>query len=227
MDAQTKTSSPGEPRTFSRTRSQLYNAFAEKCSAACIETAQTLIGHISNVSRTTYPGSPWYSCYYVYHAAIVVILADIHSSELNQLNHSNLRESWRACESFFCRMSEHNPDTYRYFRRLESLSSFNEPTCTTSSLTPSCSASGGESIVLKPAEATNGLRRANSPTTEEIIVHHITDFCPDPNMALGSGDAWFAASAQPSNMELEPSLCDDQLWTLAGFSAMDAGSMAL
>ncbi|KAJ0135873.1 hypothetical protein HZ326_21109 [Fusarium oxysporum f. sp. albedinis] len=63
MNAQAKTCSGEKPGDFSRTPSQLYDAFAEKCSTTCIEIAQALIDHIDNASKITYTGSPWYSCY--------------------------------------------------------------------------------------------------------------------------------------------------------------------
>ncbi|KAI3572677.1 fungal-specific transcription factor domain-containing protein [Fusarium oxysporum f. sp. albedinis] len=228
MNAQAKTCSGEKPGDFSRTPSQLYDAFAEKCSTTCIEIAQALIDHIDNASKITYTGSPWYSCYYVYHAAIVVILADGHCSGLHQVNHSNLHESWRACDNFFSRMSEHNPDMYRYFRRLESLSRFAEPTCASRSLTPGCLGSKRESNVAPKAPgATNDTPEADAQTFEEIIMRHNTDSHPYPAMLLGDGDAWFAPSAQFSDMEFEPALYDDQLWTIAGLSAMNADGMIL
>ncbi|KLO96717.1 transcription activator protein acu-15 [Fusarium fujikuroi] len=222
-DPRTKVSWVGEPRTFS---SQPYNAFIEKCCTVCIETAQTLIDHFSQTT-TTHPGSPWYSCYYVYHAAIIVVAADNHSSQLSHLNHKNLQESWRACESFFCRISRHNPDMYRYFHLLERLSGFKEPPHITNSLTPSSSASSSDSSIPKTSDRTGNLGRLESQTIEEMIEHHITDSYPEPDMSLGSGNDWCAPSNQSSNAGLETLLCDDQLWTLTEFCIMDAGSISI
>jgi hypothetical protein len=63
MSIQAKASAVKTTEDNSRPRSQLYGAFAEKCSVACIETARALISHISDASATTFSGSPWYNCY--------------------------------------------------------------------------------------------------------------------------------------------------------------------
>ena len=63
INTQAKTVSGENPRDTSRAKNQLHGAFAEKCSIACVETAQALIDHMNNDPDTTYSGLPWYSCY--------------------------------------------------------------------------------------------------------------------------------------------------------------------
>jgi hypothetical protein len=75
---------------------------------------------------------------------MVVILADLRSPELQQLDQSKLRESWRTSEDFFHRMAEHDPDTYAYFRGLETISRFIRTDGRSMSLHPPLSYSSGD-----------------------------------------------------------------------------------
>ncbi|KAH6700590.1 fungal-specific transcription factor domain-containing protein [Leptodontidium sp. MPI-SDFR-AT-0119] len=209
VNAQAKTPSEEKSRDTPRSQNQLHGAFAEICSIACIETAQALIDHVNNGSETAYGGPPWYSCYYIYHAAMVVILADISSQSLQQLNHGSLSESWRTCEDFFRRTSEHNPEIYQYFRGLESISRFVQP--------------------AYPRTIDNSMK-ANAPICEEhqeLIIDHITNSYLDPTMVPGLEAAQGGGLTQFSDIEFELGLGDDQVWTLAGLSAMNVSSMVI
>ncbi|KAH7142686.1 fungal-specific transcription factor domain-containing protein [Dactylonectria estremocensis] len=208
INAQAKTVSEEKLRDTSRARNKLLGAFTEKCSIACIETAQALIDHINNGSETTSCGLPWYSCYYIYHAAMVVILADLCSPGLKQLSHGGLCESWRTCEDFFRRMSEHDPESYRYFRRLESISRFIESTAFN--------------------RTTDDSMEESAPTCEErqeLIMDHITNSYLDPTVVLGLEEVQFGMPTQPN--DIESVLSDNQLWTLAGLSAMNVDNMVI
>ncbi|CAH0036989.1 unnamed protein product [Clonostachys rhizophaga] len=83
----------------------LNRAFVEKCSLACIGTAQALINHIN-----------------MYHAAMVIVLADTCYSDLHYPNHESFHKSWQMCQAFFHRMLERDSEASQYFRGLEYLS---------------------------------------------------------------------------------------------------------
>lgn len=74
INAQAKTVSEEKLRDTSRARNKLLGAFTEKCSIACIETAQALIDHINNGSETTSCGLPWYSCYCMAYLPVKVLV---------------------------------------------------------------------------------------------------------------------------------------------------------
>ncbi|KAH7141801.1 fungal-specific transcription factor domain-containing protein [Dactylonectria macrodidyma] len=208
MNAQAKTGSGEKPQDVSRAQNQLHCAFAEKCSAACVETAQILIDHVNNGSETTYSGIPWYSCYYIYHAAMVVILADLCSTGMQRLSHRSLSKSWQTCQDFFRRMAEHDSESYRYFRRLESISRFIE--------SASFNRTADDSM------------EASAPTCEErqeLIMDHITNSFLDPTMGLGLEETQLDMPTQPN--DIESVLCDNQLWTFAGLSAMNVDNMVI
>ncbi|KAH6971256.1 fungal-specific transcription factor domain-containing protein [Ilyonectria sp. MPI-CAGE-AT-0026] len=208
INTQAKTVSGEKSRDTSHARNQLHGAFAQTCSIACIETAQALIDHINNSSETTYSGLPWYSCYYIYHAAMVVILANICSPGLQQLSRGSLFESWRTCEDFFHRMSEHDPESYRYFQRLESISRFI-----------------GSAAFNR---TTDDSIEASAPTYEErqeLIMDHITNSYLDPTMVLSLEEVQFGMPTQLN--DVESVLSDNQLLTLAGLGVMDVDNMAI
>ncbi|KAH9213531.1 hypothetical protein DL95DRAFT_506356, partial [Leptodontidium sp. 2 PMI_412] len=230
VNAQAKTPSEEKSRDTPRSQNQLHGAFAEICSIACIETAQALIDHVNNGSETAYGGPPWYSCYYIYHAAMVVILADISSQSLQQLNHGSLSESWRTCEDFFRRTSEHNPEIYQYFRGLESISRFVQPAYPSRSHSRLFLYQGMKLMLSQTSGTIDNSMKANAPICEEhqeLIIDHITNSYLDPTMVPGLEAAQGGGLTQFSDIEFELGLGDDQVWTLAGLSAMNVSSMAI
>ncbi|CAH0003401.1 unnamed protein product, partial [Clonostachys byssicola] len=105
----------------------LNKAFVEKCSLACIATAQALINHISTTAGPIYGGSPWFTsysngCLDMYHAALVIIIADICYSDLDYPDHDSFHKSWKMCQDFFRRMLEYDSEVSQYFRGLEHIS---------------------------------------------------------------------------------------------------------
>ena len=66
-----------------------------------------------------------------------------------------------------------------------------------------------------------------SEERQELFLDHITNSYVDPTMALGLEEARFGAPIQSSDIELEPSLCDSQLWTFAGLAAMSGDGIGI
>lgn len=172
----------------------LNRAFVEKCSLACIGTAQALINHISTTARPIYGGSPWFTSYYMYHAAMVIILADICYSDLHYPNHDSYHKSWQMCQSFFHRMLERDSEASQYFRVLECLSR-------------SVGSMHETSEDNEAALESGTLRQWH----HDFAFDNIPSSALDQILTLADGELMLSMN---NDIGAEPSVNNNQLWTL-------------
>ncbi|SPO07721.1 uncharacterized protein DNG_10416 [Cephalotrichum gorgonifer] len=79
---------PSDARTNAsrNPRKSLPRVFAEQCSISCVENAQALVEHLNATSQGDETGAPWFNAYYVYHAAMVLILAGLYLEALREID---------------------------------------------------------------------------------------------------------------------------------------------
>ncbi|VUC27461.1 unnamed protein product [Clonostachys rosea] len=116
-----KIKAEGKPSWQEFSPNTLNKAFVEKCSLACISTAQALINHIDTTSGAVH-GDDTNGLLDMYHAAMVIILADLCYPDLHAPNRDSFHKSWQMCQSFFRRMLEYDSEASQYLRGLEHIS---------------------------------------------------------------------------------------------------------
>ncbi|CAH0046917.1 unnamed protein product [Clonostachys solani] len=172
----------------------LNRAFVEKCSLACIGTAQALINHISTTSGAIHGGSPWFTSYYMYHAAMVIILADICYSDLHYPNHDSFHKSWQMCQDFFSRMLEYDSEASQYFRGLEHISR-------------SIGSMHESSEDNEAALDSGSLQQWH----QEFTFYNVPNTSLDQILTLAGGELM---PSMNNEIGAEPSATSNQLWTL-------------
>ncbi|KAG4433832.1 hypothetical protein IFR05_010680 [Cadophora sp. M221] len=78
---------------------------AERCARACIESAQALIDFVDQSSGTKSGGAWWYSIFYIFTSAMILILAETQWSSDNTMSKESVEESWQKCLKTLERLS--------------------------------------------------------------------------------------------------------------------------